>query len=103
MKAMTPHPLTIDIPAHEIDDLRSRLRHARWVGDLANDDWCYGANEAYLRDFVEWWADSFDWLAAQAAAVRPFQSISGCTSKVTRFSIKCSVLYFCQPTSQQEA
>ena len=64
---MMPQPLTIAIPERDIDDLRSRLQGTRWVGDLANDDWRYGANEAYLRDFVGWWADSFDWPAAQAA------------------------------------
>ena len=64
---MTPQPFTVDVPERDVEDLRARLRQTRWVGDLANEDWRYGANEVYLRDFVRWWADSFDWRAAEAA------------------------------------
>ena len=64
---MNPQPFTVSVPDHDIDDLRTRLHHTRWVGDFANDDWRYGCNETYLRDFVQWWADSFDWRATEAA------------------------------------
>src|SRR5437867_8586129 len=65
--AMIPHPFTVSISDRDVDELRARLHNTRWVGDFANDDWRYGANEAYLRDFVRWWADSFDWTAVEAA------------------------------------
>lgn len=58
---------TVSVPEEQLNDLRSRLLGTRWPDDLDNDDWSYGTNKAYLRDLVEYWADGFDWRAAEAA------------------------------------
>jgi pimeloyl-ACP methyl ester carboxylesterase len=60
-------PFTVHVADEVLDDLRYRLEHTRWPGDFANEDWRYGANRAYLEDFVDYWAHDFDWRAAEAA------------------------------------
>jgi pimeloyl-ACP methyl ester carboxylesterase len=57
---MTKEKFSIDIPQADIDDLRQRLAMTRWPGDLGNDSWHYGAQEAFLRDLLDDWA-KFDW------------------------------------------
>ena len=40
----------IDIPESELDDLRSRLRNARWPERETVDDWSQGVPPAYVKD-----------------------------------------------------
>ena len=56
---------TIDIPQAELDDLRARLRATRWP-DAVVDDWSQGTAPSALRRLVEYWADEYDWRAAEA-------------------------------------
>jgi pimeloyl-ACP methyl ester carboxylesterase len=63
--AMDIRPFQIDIPAAEIDDLRSRLSRVRWPGALAGVGWDYGIDDAYARTLAGDWA-AFDWAACQA-------------------------------------
>lgn len=57
---------TVDIDQSILDDLRRRLRDTRWPADLDNDDWRYGVNAGQLRRLATFWADGFDWRAAEA-------------------------------------
>jgi pimeloyl-ACP methyl ester carboxylesterase len=63
-----PAPFTVAVDESTLDDLRERLRRARWPSDLDNADWSYGMNAEYLRDFCSYWAEEFDW-HTQAAAI----------------------------------
>jgi epoxide hydrolase len=56
----------IDVPEDELDDLRSRLRHARWPERETVDDWSQGVPLAYLRDLCAYWAADYDWRATEA-------------------------------------
>ena len=38
-----------------------------WRCLLAAHDWRYGANRAWLEDLVAYWADGYDWRAAEKA------------------------------------
>jgi pimeloyl-ACP methyl ester carboxylesterase len=61
-------PFHIDIPQSELDEVRDRLRRARWpreVGD--NTDWQAGANLAYMRELVAYWIESYDWRVHERA------------------------------------
>jgi hypothetical protein len=62
-----PEPFRVDVPAAEVEDLRDRLRAARWVGDPGNEDWRYGTNEQALADLCHTWAEDFDWPAQETA------------------------------------
>ena len=58
-------PLTIDVPQDVLDDLQARLRATRFAAGLDNEDEFYGLSTAYVRPLVEYWADGFDWRAAE--------------------------------------
>jgi pimeloyl-ACP methyl ester carboxylesterase len=57
----TPEPFTINIPDAELADLRERLAHVRWPGEIPDSGWDYGANLAYLKELVEYWRTQYDW------------------------------------------
>lgn len=60
-------PFTIAIRESDLEDLRQRLRNTRWSLDLDNQDSYYGLSVDYLKPLVEYWADGFDWRAAERA------------------------------------
>jgi hypothetical protein len=56
----------VDVADAELDDLRRRLASTRWSPEIGNDDWSYGTSGRYLRQFVEYWLDGYDWRAHEA-------------------------------------
>ena len=60
-------PFTVNVPDADLDDLRNRLRRTRLAPEFANDDWRYGTNGAYLKDFLHYWETSYDWRRHEAA------------------------------------
>jgi pimeloyl-ACP methyl ester carboxylesterase len=64
-KTKSLEPFTINVPQGVLDDLRARLRATRFAPDLDNADEFYGLSTAYIKPLVEYWADGFDWRAAE--------------------------------------
>ena len=62
---MIPSP--ISVPDEVLDDLRARLRATKWPRDAGNDDGFYGVRRTRLQPLVEYWADGYDWRAAERA------------------------------------
>jgi hypothetical protein len=60
-------PYTIAVDAAVLDDLRERLRRTRWPDEVANEDWSRGSRLDYLQKLVRYWAEEFDWRAAERA------------------------------------
>ncbi|HZX06888.1 epoxide hydrolase [Kribbella sp.] len=60
---MTPTPIAV--PDEVLDDLRRRLRATKWPRDAGNDDGFYGVPRTRLQPLVEYWADGYDWRAAE--------------------------------------
>jgi pimeloyl-ACP methyl ester carboxylesterase len=60
-------PFRIEIPQAELDDLEARLAAARWPAAPAVDDWSRGVPVSYLKELAGYWADGYDWRAAEAA------------------------------------
>ena len=58
-------PTPIAVPDDVLDDLRRRLRATKWPRDAGNDDGFYGVRRTRLQPLVEYWADGFDWRAAE--------------------------------------
>jgi pimeloyl-ACP methyl ester carboxylesterase len=56
----------IDVPETELDDLRERLKAARWPERETVDDWSQGVPLDYLRELCAYWADGYDWRRAEA-------------------------------------
>lgn len=61
---MPPAPLHVSEDV--LDDLHRRLTATRWDADTGNTDGFYGVRREYLQDLVAYWADGFDWRAAEA-------------------------------------
>src|SRR5918997_521664 len=66
MTAPSLTPFRIEIAQAEIDDLRARLRAARWPEPEPVGDWSQGVPLAYLRELCGHWADGYDWRATEA-------------------------------------
>jgi pimeloyl-ACP methyl ester carboxylesterase len=56
---------TIDVAQDVLDDLKTRLKATRFDADLDNEEEYYGLSTGYLKPLVEYWADGFDWRAAE--------------------------------------
>ncbi|MFL5825936.1 MAG: epoxide hydrolase family protein [Thermoleophilaceae bacterium] len=55
----------IEVPDAELEDLRARLRRARWPERETVEDWSQGVPLEYLQDLCAYWADGYDWRAAE--------------------------------------
>ncbi|HEY9109742.1 MAG TPA: epoxide hydrolase N-terminal domain-containing protein [Roseateles sp.] len=53
-------PFRIDIPQAAVDDLRQRLRQARWPQAVA-EDWTGGQPVAFVRELADQWLNDYDW------------------------------------------
>ena len=61
----TVAPFRIEIPQEALDELRQRLRHARFPEPIPGDGWDTGVPIATLRDVVARW-QGHDWRATEA-------------------------------------
>jgi len=59
-------PFTPMLDPYVIDDLRDRLRGARWPDQLEGTGWQLGTDTTTLRSFVDTWLHDYDWAAQQA-------------------------------------
>ena len=59
-------PFRVDVPDEVLTDLRDRLRRTRFPNQVDGAGWDQGTELSYLRELVAYWADEFDWRAAEA-------------------------------------
>ena len=69
-------PFRINVPQHDLDDLRDRLARTRLAPELSQD-WTHGTPRGYLAELVEYWQTKFDWRAVEAKLneMPQFQSV----------------------------
>jgi pimeloyl-ACP methyl ester carboxylesterase len=60
---VTPFRVTIEPEA--VEDLRRRLHATRWPESEPVGDWSQGVPLAYVQDLCRYWADEYDWRAAE--------------------------------------
>jgi len=58
-------PFRIDIQQAAVDDLRQRLRQARWPHAVA-EDWSRGQPVAFVRELADQWLNDYDWRRHEA-------------------------------------
>jgi len=58
-------PFKIHVTDAVLSDLKERLARTRFPGEIANSNWDYGTNLAYLKELVAYWRDRYDWRAAE--------------------------------------
>jgi hypothetical protein len=59
-------PFVIGVDGAALDDLRDRLRRARWPEREPVGDWSQGVPLGYLQDLCGYWAEGYDWRATEA-------------------------------------
>lgn len=59
-------PFSISVSDADLADLRSRLAATRFPAALEGVGWSYGTDSDVLRRFVDFWANQYDWRAAEA-------------------------------------
>lgn len=62
---MSISPFTINIPDERLEDLRSRLRAARWPKPVDGEAWSDGTDLQFLQRLTEYWLNGFDWRAQE--------------------------------------
>jgi pimeloyl-ACP methyl ester carboxylesterase len=65
-----PVPFESKTDPAALEDLRARLRATRWPDAPEDAGWSLGADLDYLRELVVYWANRFDWNAAEEALNR---------------------------------
>ncbi|MBW4080617.1 epoxide hydrolase family protein [Paenibacillus sp. S150] len=63
---MTVERFQIQVSDEVLDDLKYRLDHVRWPGQLQDSGWERGTELGYLQSLVSYWRDDFDWRAQEA-------------------------------------
>ncbi|MFZ0015487.1 MAG: epoxide hydrolase family protein [Acidimicrobiia bacterium] len=58
---MRLQPFAIAVDEAELDELRRRLRDTRFPSSAPGPAWSQGTDLDYLRWFVSYWAEEFDW------------------------------------------
>lgn len=56
----------IEVPEIELEDLRARLRRARWPERATVGDRSQGVPLDYLKELCRYWADGYDWRRTEA-------------------------------------
>jgi hypothetical protein len=59
-------PFMIGVEEAALEDLRDRLRRARWPEREPAGDWSQGVPLGYLQALCGYWAEGYDWRAAEA-------------------------------------
>jgi pimeloyl-ACP methyl ester carboxylesterase len=58
-------PFEIAVADDALDDLRERIRRARWTDAIDGAGWDHGADVDAVRRLAAAWADTFDWRAQE--------------------------------------
>src|SRR5688572_9245368 len=61
----TPTPFRVEIGDDVVKDLRERLARTRWPEKETVDDWSQGIPLAYAQELCSYWADGYDFAAAE--------------------------------------
>jgi epoxide hydrolase len=59
-------PYRIAVPEADLADLRSRLARTRWPAETPGLGWARGVPVDYLKELADYWANVYNWRAAEA-------------------------------------
>ncbi|GLH98180.1 epoxide hydrolase N-terminal domain-containing protein [Phytohabitans aurantiacus] len=59
-------PFQVQVPESDLDELRTRLARTRWPEPAPVPGWAQGVPLDVLRDLCRYWAQDYQWRAAEA-------------------------------------
>lgn len=62
---MTIEPFAVQLDDQILADLRARIRNTRWPDAAPVAAWEQGTDRGFLEGLLSYWADGFDWQAAE--------------------------------------
>ena len=62
---MHVEPFAVAVPDAVLNDLRERIGRTRWPDAAPGEAWSQGVEVGYLRELLAYWADGYDWRAAE--------------------------------------
>lgn len=62
----SPEPLTIEIPQDRLDRVMTQVRRHKFLPDAGIEPWRWGVSQAWLAEMGRYWAEDYDWRAAEA-------------------------------------
>lgn len=64
--AAKPQAFTLRVEDSVLEDLRTRLRRARFPDQAPGEPWAYGTEVEYMRGLTKYWGEQFDWRVWEA-------------------------------------
>jgi epoxide hydrolase len=59
-------PYKIHVPDSVLRDLKRRLAQTRFLDEIEDSGWEYGADLRYMKELVAYWRDKYDWRKQEA-------------------------------------
>ena len=59
-------PFTVSVPESTLEEIYKKIKNYPWKEMPNLDDWEYGSNLNYMKDFSKYWISNFDWKKQEA-------------------------------------
>lgn len=63
MASLELQSFSFEAEPRTLDDLQQRLRRTIWPDEVSAEPWRYGPPVAYMKRFIDYWLDEYDWRA----------------------------------------
>ena len=73
-------PFSAHICKEILDDLKTRIRNARWTDEITHSNWNYGTSQSFFKELCDYGLISFDWRKVESEV-----------NSFPNFIVKCSV------------
>ena len=57
----SPQPFRVHVPEEDLTDLKKRIAQTRWINEIINSGWKFGASLSYMKELATYWQNQFDW------------------------------------------
>lgn len=65
MPHLQAKPFRVDVAQQRLDDILRRVRAYEWPETPQGGEWDCGVSLPYMREFVSYWTDTYDWRKAE--------------------------------------
>jgi hypothetical protein len=65
MASLELQSFSFEADPQALDDLQHRLRRTIWPDEVSAEPWRYGPPVAYMKRFIDYWLEEYDWRTHQ--------------------------------------